>query len=252
VINAERDRVDAGADVGDAAQFFDAAALALMGRSGNLTVLDFGCGDGALVANLRANGWTTFGCDFPGVVPEGDGLRAIVPEPYTLPFDDGTFDLVVSTSVLEHAANKRECFAEIARVLRPGGYAMHLYPPKWYLPREPHILVPLVNWFWPRCPRAWMALWARLGIRNSFQATMTWREAVADNQRYCRTGLSYSTTGQLRRLSLEVFGNCALPMRFYVEHAEGGAARRARRLPLKWLVDVIVRETRESFLVQWK
>ena len=54
--STERDRVDADADVGDAAQFFDAAALALMGRSGNLTVLDFGCGDGALVADLRANG----------------------------------------------------------------------------------------------------------------------------------------------------------------------------------------------------
>ena len=178
MINAERDRVDAGADVANVAQFFDAAALALMGRIGNLTVLDFGCGDGALVADLRSNGWTAFGCDFPGVVPEGDGLRAIVPEPYTLPFDDGTFDLVVSTSVLEHAANKRECFEEIARVLRPGGCAMHLYPPKWYLPREPHILVPLVNWFWPRCPRAWLALWTKLGIRNSFQATMTWRQAV--------------------------------------------------------------------------
>jgi SAM-dependent methyltransferase len=251
MINTERDR-DAGADALSAAQFFGAAAEALIGRRGPLTVLDFGCGDGALVTALRAGGWTALGCDFPGVVPDDDGFHAIVPNPYTLPFEDGTFDLVVSTSVLEHAANKRECFEEIARVLRPGGCAMHLYPPKWYLPREPHILVPLANWFWPRVPRAWLALWARLGIRNSFQATMTWRETAADNQRYCKTGLSYSTTGQLRRLSLDVFGNCAMPMRFYVEHAQGGAARLARRLPLKGLVDVIVRETRESFLVQWK
>ena len=252
MISTERDRVDAGADVGDAAQFFGAAALALMGRSGNLTVLDFGCGDGALVAGLRANGWTAFGCDFPGVVPEGDGFRAIVPEPYTLPFEDGTFDLVVSTSVLEHAANKRECFEEIARVLRPGGYAMHLYPPKWYLPREPHILVPLVNWFWPRCPAGMDGLVGQArhtqqlpgdddlaGDRRRQRALLQDRPVVFDN----RTA---------RRLSLEVFGNCALPMRFYIEHAEGGAARLARRLPLKWLVDVIVRETRESFLVQWK
>jgi SAM-dependent methyltransferase len=235
-----------------AAQFFMAAARELMGRTGTLTVLDFGCGDGALVAALRASGWTALGCDFPGVVPEQDGFRAIVPDPYRLPFDDETFDLVVSTSVLEHAANKPQCFEEIARVLRPGGNAMHLYPPKWYLPREPHMQVPLANWFWPHCPRAWFALWALLGIRNRFQTTMTWRETVAANARYSGTGVSYSTTGQIRRLSIAAFGNCEMPMRFYVEHAAGGAARLARRLPTKGLVEFIVRETRESFLVQRK
>jgi SAM-dependent methyltransferase len=185
-------------------------------------------------------------------VPEQDGFRAIVPEPYRLPFEDETFDLVVSTSVLEHAANKRECFEEIARVLRPGGYAMHLYPPKWYLPREPHMLVPLANWFWPHVPRTWFALWAMLGVRNEFQAAMTWRETVADNVRYSRSGLAYATTGHLRRLSVDVFRACDLPMRVYVEHAQGGAARLARRLPMPRLVHAIVRETRESFLVQRK
>jgi hypothetical protein len=114
------------------------------------------------------------------------------------------------------------------------------------------MLVPLANWFWPHCPKVWLALWAVLGIRNRFQTTMTWRETVAANARYCRTGVSYSTTGQIRRLSIDAFGNDDMPMRFYVEHAEGGAARLARRLPLKRLVDVVVRETRESFLVQRK
>ena len=41
-----------------------------------------------------------------------------------LPFPDDTFDLVVSFSALEHipdAVVRRQAFAEIARVVRPGG-----------------------------------------------------------------------------------------------------------------------------------
>ena len=182
----------------------------------------------------------------------GRRLSRDAPEPYTLPFEDGTFDLVVSTAVLEHAANKRECFEEIARRSPPRGLCHAPLPAEVVPPARAAHPGAAGELVWLRCPRAWMALWAKLGIRNSFQATMTWRQAVADNERYCRTGLSYSTTRRLRRLSLEVFGNCDLPMRFYIEHAEGGAARLARRLPAKGLVDVIVRETRESSPVQRK
>ena len=34
-------------------------------------------------------------------------------DPYSLPFESNSFDAVVSTSVLEHAQNKEECFREI-------------------------------------------------------------------------------------------------------------------------------------------
>ena len=43
--------------------------------------------------------------------------------PYRIPFDDASMDVVVSTSVLEHAFNVDEVFSEIGRVLRPGGLA---------------------------------------------------------------------------------------------------------------------------------
>ena len=216
---------------------------------GLVTVLDFGCGSGALVRELSARGWKTYGCDLPGVVSTSDRIREVELTPYRLPFDDSTFDLVISGAVMEHARNKVEVFQEIHRVLRPGGHAMHVFPPKWYLVREPHIKVPLMSWFWPRFPRPWLALWALLGVRNVFQKQMSWREAVADNERYCGTKLSYWTSGQYRRLSERIFGNCAWPMRFYVDHADGGAARLARRLPMKRIFAALVRETRDSFLV---
>jgi len=39
-----------------------------------------------------------------------------------LPFADGSFDLVFSYLVIEHLADPRRAFAEINRVLKPGGY----------------------------------------------------------------------------------------------------------------------------------
>jgi SAM-dependent methyltransferase len=38
-----------------------------------------------------------------------------------LPFEDGTFDAVISVAVLEHVRDPFRCAQEIARVLRPGG-----------------------------------------------------------------------------------------------------------------------------------
>lgn len=39
----------------------------------------------------------------------------------SLPFPDGAFDVVISNGVLNLSPEKEECFAEIHRVLRPGG-----------------------------------------------------------------------------------------------------------------------------------
>ncbi|HEX7502131.1 MAG TPA: methyltransferase domain-containing protein [Acidobacteriota bacterium] len=56
--------------------------------------------------------------DFP--VDEYDGSR--------LPFADGSFDVVYTSSVLEHLPNLPELDLEIGRVLRPQGAAIHVLP----------------------------------------------------------------------------------------------------------------------------
>lgn len=142
--------------------------------------------------------------------------------------------------------------AEIHRVLRYGGVAMHGFPGKWYLPVEPHIHVPLVNWFWPLPQRPWLALWAIVGIRNEYQMGLSWREVTNRNATYAREGLCYRTSRHYNAVSDRVFGNHEWAMRFAIQHSPGGAAALARRLPLRSLTGWLTREFREGFLIQRK
>jgi SAM-dependent methyltransferase len=216
-------------------------------------VLDFGCGRGALVEGLCASGIDAYGCDIDPCW-EGDKprLKTISQPNYRIPFDDNTFDFVCSTTVLEHVQNLRQCFCEIKRVLKPGGVSFHIYPNKWYLPAEPHIYVPFVNFMWPNQPRWWLAFWAIAGVRNEFQQGLGWRQVTEANWHYCRSGLSYPPASLFEELSLDVFGNCDWPMHYMLSKADGGIARLYRQLPLKSLIAWIGRYTRMALLVQRK
>lgn len=243
-----------GSDSEVPVSFVTTAARELLGHASTdgLAVLDFGCGQGNLVRTLRDEGLDARGCDFAANLGPDEELSAIHLDPYRLPYPDASFDLVFSTSVFEHAQQTEECMAEIHRVLRPGGAALHAFPGKWYLPTEPHIFVPLVNWFWPLPQRPWLALWAILGVRNSFQQGLSWREVTRRNVTYVRDGLCYRTTRHYNAVSDRVFGNHEWPMRFYIEHGSGGAAALARRLPLKSLTGLLIRELRTGVLLQRK
>jgi SAM-dependent methyltransferase len=242
-----------------AAQFTHRAIreLARFERASDVVVLDFGCGRGDLIQQLLSFGYDAYGCDVstdwvrnPGV--DETRFRKIGLDPYRLPFEDGSFDVVVSTSVLEHAQNKEDCFREIHRILRSGGYSIHVFPSKWYLPVEPHISVPLANYVWPYCPRWWLTLWAILGVRNRFQGEKSWRKVVASNLSYCATQLCYWPKRKYRRLSMDVFGNFSAPMEFYIDHAYGGYARMARRLPFRKLSGWLSGVFRIQLIVQQK
>jgi SAM-dependent methyltransferase len=241
---------------GDSAtvRLFD-LAIRRFGQGEARRVLDFGCGAGALVRGLEAAGYESFGCDFPGSVSdrsEGQFREILTAPEYSLPFPDEHFDVIVSTGVLEHAQNKRECFAEMSRILKRGGFTVHLFPARRFLPFEPHIHVPLANWFWPTCPKWWFALWALAGVRNDSQMGMNWRAVAANNIAYSASGLSYWSTPSIERLANEVFGNCVWPMRFYLENAGGRYARWVGRLPVQKMWDYISREFRYSFLLMRK
>jgi SAM-dependent methyltransferase len=104
------------------------------GLSRRAHVLDIGCGTGDLVVDLsrRLRDARIIGIDlspsmllYAGRHATTDGrLRFIVGDAATLPFDDASVDLVVSTLSLHHWSEPADGFAEIARVLRPGGVAL--------------------------------------------------------------------------------------------------------------------------------
>ena len=74
-----------------------------------------------------------------------------------MPFPDSSFDWIVCHTVIEHVCNVNACIAEMARVLRPGGY-LHLDAPNYLWPWEPHLRIVIP----PLCPKPFMRFFARL------------------------------------------------------------------------------------------
>ncbi len=104
------------------------AVLEALGAPAGRSVLDVGCGNGALSAKLAARGFTMTGIDFE---PSGIALAGAAYPHITfrrhdigapLPTDLlGRFDAVVSTEVIEHLLLPRQLFARAREALRPGG-----------------------------------------------------------------------------------------------------------------------------------
>jgi SAM-dependent methyltransferase len=110
-------------------------------------VLDVGCGDaGVLVAFAEAGAKASGIEPYERSVERGrvrareHGVEIDVRQGFgeTLPFDDGSFDLVVLDNVLEHVQGRERTMDEIRRVLRPGG-VLYLVTPK------PFALASIVN-----------------------------------------------------------------------------------------------------------
>lgn len=171
----------------------------------NIRLLDFGCGNGSLVSEFRQLGYDAYGCDFRE--NSDPKIRTIQREPYRLPFDDATFDAVVSSTVFEHVIDKVAAFRELRRVLKADGIGIHNFPAKWR-PVEPHINIPLVPWISPHVPSWWLSLWAWLGVRNEYQSGFSWRQAAAANKAFCRDALLYWTKGRYREAMMSEFGRC--------------------------------------------
>lgn len=164
-------------------------------------VLDVGCGNGGVVRGWLDLGCDAHGCDLqfkkgPEVAPliAEDRIRQIAPDPYRLPYPDASFDVIVSNQVLEHVRDYDTTLAEMRRVLRPGGVCLHLFPPRWKVV-ESHVEVPLAGVFQGR---AWLALWAILGVRKAAQKGQPWRQVVDRNHEYLVNRTNYLTG---RRLS---------------------------------------------------
>lgn len=61
-------------------------------------------------------------------IEPGEGVTHVMSGPYTLPFIDNYFDLVVSGQMLEHCSNPFRSVREMKRVLKWGGYIVLIAP----------------------------------------------------------------------------------------------------------------------------
>lgn len=99
----------------------------------SLDVLDWGCGKGHITYLLQKGQDRVVSADrrmdavdssFGQSTPIIDKMGiTVVPleDDYVLPFEDDSFDVVISMGVLEHVPKDMESVKEIARVLRPNG-----------------------------------------------------------------------------------------------------------------------------------
>lgn len=92
-------------------------------------ILEIGCGRGFLTTEVKRIAPTTIGVDVNAEAIANAvtaGLRVM--DARRLAFPDGAFDMIYSFHVIEHILNLGDVFAEMNRVLRPGGRALLVYP----------------------------------------------------------------------------------------------------------------------------
>ncbi|GHU89435.1 hypothetical protein FACS1894202_07620 [Clostridia bacterium] len=117
--------------------------LEQLNREGaGLKVADVGAGRGALSLYLARNGHNMTVCDMDFNWDNGgdpmmhnkfimycreNSVNAEVATGFNIPKDDDTFDVVISTSVIEHVLYKEYMLKEMLRVLKPGGILIMTY-----------------------------------------------------------------------------------------------------------------------------
>jgi SAM-dependent methyltransferase len=154
--------------------------FAMYQRGGGGVGLDYGCGDGKLVGAARDAGHDFHGVEnYYGLSESEDDAASRIPRSARghihvldaddrIPLPDAIFDFVCSNQVLEHVDDLDLTVSELARVTKPGGTGVHLFPTVEII-REPHLGI----WWYHRIPtparRPWARIWHSIG-KASFAA----------------------------------------------------------------------------------
>jgi len=92
-------------------------------------VLELGAGDGWQSRALNEQGFDMTAVDVDASrIGSFPNFPVALYDGSTLPYPDASFDAIYSSNVMEHVADFERVQNELARVLRPNGYAVHCVP----------------------------------------------------------------------------------------------------------------------------
>lgn len=100
--------------------------------AGATRVLEVGAGSGLQASIVSSWGYDVAAVDLPDRERAAQHFTVVEYDGVNLPFPDDTFDVVYSSSVLEHVEDLPALLDELARVTRAGGISLHTVPtPVW-------------------------------------------------------------------------------------------------------------------------
>ena len=173
----------------------------------NLKWLDIGCGNGAFTEELIAhcapaavsaidpsNEQLAYARTRPGV----NLAEFRVGDAENLPFDDGNFDVAVMALVLSFLRDPNKAAAEMARVVRPGGWAAaYMWDPGGGTPTYPiYLALESMGEAAVRPPNsavsereAMRGLWAKIGLEHVDTQVIRVETAYSDLNDFCASNL---------------------------------------------------------------
>lgn len=122
-------------------------------------ILDFGCGHGVIVRELRKEGFECAGLDPFSPVRDPSVYRMSLLETR---FPEGAYDGIFSVETMEHIPNVLETYRELCRILRPGGVLLvqtrRLEDPDYRAKRE--------DWFYLQEPATHVSIYSETSMRR--------------------------------------------------------------------------------------
>lgn len=89
----------------------------------NPAVLDFGSQIVPGQKLTHKSLFSDYSCKYTGLdLSSGNNVDVVMEEPYSIPFEDNTFDVIITGQVIEHIPFLWATFLELARILKPSGY----------------------------------------------------------------------------------------------------------------------------------
>jgi SAM-dependent methyltransferase len=127
-------------------------------RSSQVRILDIGCSFGIILEQITPDSGFGVGVDMDHSIGRiGDNLAFARADAENLPFESGSFDIVICNHVYEHTDDAAQLLAEIRRVMHDDAVCYFAGPNK-YEPVEPHYGLPFLSWLPRRMANTYMRI----------------------------------------------------------------------------------------------